>query len=257
MNKVEVFKNEVNSTFVQEILSNSLKDAAASFCTSLIDIYTSDTNIQECAPKLVIKEAMKAASLKLPLSKGLGFGFIIAYKGKPQFQIGYKGYIQLAIRSGLYNTINADAIYDGELTIVDKLRGTFEFTGKRKSDKIVGYFAYIELKNGFSKTLYMTKEQLLAHAKKYSKSFGFDTSPWKSNEHEMCIKTVLKNLISHYGSLSVEMVNAFEDDVEDEIQTNANAENITYTEIPSTPPPPVKEETTKEEPKKTTRKAAF
>lgn len=228
--KIKTFQETVESDFIKKMMETSLRENAASFASSLVDIFSSESSLQECNPQAVINEAMKAASLKLPISKGLGFAFVIAYKGKPSFQIGYKGYIQLAIRSGLYETINADVVYEGELTSTDKLKGTFDLSGTRKSDKIIGYFAHIELKNGFSKTLYMPVDKVIAHAKKYSKTFNSDYSPWKSDFDAMALKTVLKSVLSHYGSLSVDMQQAFDRDVENEINENANTETLTFTD---------------------------
>jgi len=245
---LDQFKNELESDFVKGVLETSLKEGAGTFMASLVEIFSSESSLQECKPSLVIAEALKAASLKLPVTKGLGQAFIIAYKGKPSFQIGYKGFIQLAIRSGLYDVINADVVYEGELTRQDKLKGTFDINGVKKSDVVIGYFAHIELKNGFSKTLFMTKDKVTAHAKKYSKTFNSDYSPWKSDFDAMALKTVLKNILSHYGSLSVEMQAAFHDDIDDEINANANTENVTFTEAVIVDPP-------KKEEKKTSTKA--
>lgn len=228
LTKVDHFRNQINSEHIQSILSSTLKESAASFTASMVDIYNSDS-LKDLDPALVINEALKAASLKLPISKGLGFAYIIPFKGKPQFQIGYRGYLQLAIRSGLYETINADVVYEGELTGQDKLKGTFTFGGQKKSEKVIGYFAHTTLKNGFSKTLYMTREQVEKHAARYSASYNSTSSPWKSHFDEMGIKTVLKNLINHYGSLSIEMQNAFENDADEEIKTNANTQDMGFT----------------------------
>ena len=154
---------------------------------------------------------------------------------EPTFQMGYKGYIQLAMRTGQYRTINADVVYDGELRKVNKLTGEIAFDGERKSDKVIGYFCYFELMNGFSKTLYMTVEQMANHAKRYSKAITSDkdvtvekllnlanlpVSPdsnkvgWMGNFHGMAQKTVIRNLLSKYGYLSVEMQNASTNDYE-------------------------------------------
>ena len=135
------------------------------------------------------------------------------------------------MRTGQYKFINADVVYDGEVSTVNKLTGEIDFTGDKKSDKIVGYFSYIELLNGFSKTLYMTKEKVDAHAKKYSKSFGANGSPWTVNYEEMALKTVLKGLLGRYGYLSVEMMNAFDHDQEHEdteVRDRANTKTIGF-----------------------------
>jgi recombination protein RecT len=229
-NKLELFQKEVENDFVQKALANALKDGAGVFTTSLIDLYSSESSLQECKPELVVREAMKAVSLKLPISKGLGFAYVVAYKGKPSFQIGYKGYIQLAIRSGLYDTINADMVYEGEYRSTDKLKGTFDLTGTRKSDIVIGFFAHMELKNGFTKTLYMSVQQVHAHAKRYSPTYNSEYSPWKKDFEGMGKKTVVKNLLSHWGTLSVEMEDAFNRDIEDEIEANANQTEMRFTE---------------------------
>ena len=160
-------QDQIKSKFDQ-----ALNEASGPFIASITEIYASDSYLSVCEPGLVVQEALKAAILKLPILKSLGFAYIVPYKKNgasiPQFQIGYKGYIQLAMRTGQYKTINADIVYEGELREVNKLAGTIAFDGKRKSDKEVGYFAYVELLNGFSKTLYMTKDDVLKHAKKYS-----------------------------------------------------------------------------------------
>ena len=135
---------------------------------SLIDLYTGDKQLQTCNAKAVVSEALRAATMRLPLNKALGFAYIIVFNNSvrnpdgsfskvptPTFVPGYKGYIQLAMRTGQYRTINADFVYEGELRKVDKLKGEVAFDGEKKSDKIVGYFCYFELLNGFSKTLYV------------------------------------------------------------------------------------------------------
>lgn len=151
--------------------------------------------------------------------------------------MGYKGFIQLAIRTGQYKHLNADAVYEGEEIIVDKIRGTMEVTGKTTSEKVVGYFAYMELINGFEKAIFWTKEQVTAHGKKFSKTFN--NGPWKSDFDAMAKKTILKSLISKYGPLSIEMTSALSSDTadfkghdamaQDEIYTNANQEYIDIT----------------------------
>ena len=147
---------------------------------------------------------------------------------EPTFQLGYKGYIQLAERSNQYRTINADVVYEGELRKVNKLTGEIAFDGDKASDKVIGYFCYFELLNGFSKTLYM----MATHAKRYSKGLKKETTieslmslanlpfsdnktvGWLGNFHGMAIKTVIRILLSKYGYLSVEMQQAFEHDSE-------------------------------------------
>jgi len=245
---VQKMKSIINVDSVQEQFKNALQDQAPLFIASLIDIYSNDKNLQKCEPKDVIMEALKAATLKLPINKQLGFAYIVPYGSEPQMQIGYKGYIQLAMRTGQYKYINADVVYEGELKGHNKLTGEVDLSGEATSDKVVGYFAYIETVNGFRKPLYWTKEKVLAHAKRYSKSFNSKSSAWQTNFDEMALKTMLRNLLSKYGVMSVEMMNAFTADsadertpeaqVEDEIRENANSEVI---DIQATPVEPEEE----------------
>ena len=226
----------ISSNSVQEQFKNALQEGAPLFVASLIDIYGNDTYLQKCEPQAVVMEALKAATLKLPINKNLGFAYIVPYAGSPQMQIGYKGYIQLAMRTSQYRFINADVVLEGELKGHNKITGEIDLTGEATSDKIVGYFAYIETVNGFKKPLYWSKEKVTAHAKRYSKSYNSKTSAWQTNFDEMALKTMLRNLLSHYGVMSVEMVNAFTADVgdertseaqaQDEINANANSETI-------------------------------
>jgi len=221
--KIDILKTTLNAPSVQQQFSNVLKDNAEAFMAGIIDLYNSDNYLQNCDPKLVIAEALKAAVLKLPLNKALGFSYLVPYKNKqgefiPTFQIGYKGLIQLAMRTGQYRIINADVVFEGELKSRDKLTGEIDFTGERSSENIEGYFAHIEMLNGFSKTLYMTKQQVTDHAKKYSASYNYPQSAWKTNFDEMALKTVLRNLLSHYGFLSVEMMGVIDKDIREDIK---------------------------------------
>ena len=250
-------KLALSSDSVQEQFKNALQDNAPLFVASLIDVYGADSKLQKCAPALVIQEALKAATLKLPINKNLGFAYILPYdkrkqvEGKwvkeaiPQFQMGYKGFIQLAMRTGQYRFINADAVYEGEKAISDRVSGEFRIEGEAKSETAIGYFAFFETINGFSKALYWTTEHVTAHAKKYSQSFKYEGTNWHTNFEAMALKTVLKNLLSKYGILSVEMVSAISGEPEDseakvqqEIDDNANQGEIIDIE-----PEPAPEET--------------
>lgn len=240
--KVEVLKSIMNSGSVQEQFKNALKDNSGPFVASIIDLYNGDDYLQKCDPARVVMECLKAATLKLPINKSLGFAYIVPYGNEPQFQIGYKGLIQLAMRTAQYRIINADMIYEGEYRAMNKLTGEFDLSGTKTSDVIVGYFAHIEMLNGFSKTLYMTKEKVTAHAKKYSKSYSKDSSPWKKEFDAMAIKTVLRNLLGHYGYLSVDMISAFDsdnadvaDEVAGNVRDNANKEPLGFTDAEVVP----------------------
>lgn len=239
--KMTLLQNFFQKDGVQAQIKNAWNDNKDSFVASVIDLYSGDTYLQNCHPELVAMTALKAAVLKLPVIKSLGFAYIVPYKtdGKfiPQLQIGYKGLIQLAIRTNQYEIINADVVYEGEYKTANKLTGEFDLNGEKKSDKIIGYFGHFRMSNGFSKTLYMTREAVDAHAKKYSKSYSTANSPWKTEFDAMAKKTVLRGLLSHWGYLSVEMCDAITEDdkdvaekVMDEIKQNGNLKTTGFEE---------------------------
>ncbi len=213
---IDKLKNILAAQSVKEQFESVLKENSGAFVASIIDLYNTDKTLQMCDPKNVVTEALKAASLKLPINKQLGFSWIVPYRdGKsgqyiPTFQLGYKGYIQLCMRTGAYRYINADVVYEGELVKHDKLTGEIEIDPeKRTGDKKVGYFAFIETLNGFRKTLYMTVEEVTKHAQQYSKSYSSKNSVWATDFDAMALKTCLRLLLSKYGIMSVEMQRAY------------------------------------------------
>jgi len=186
-----------------------MSERAPQYITSIINLYNSEATLQKCEPMSVVSSAMVAATLELPVDKNLGYAWIVPYGNKAQFQLGYKGYIQLALRSGQYRFINVTALHEGELKkwnpLTEEIDIDFE---SRQSDAVIGYAAYFELLNGFRKTIYWSKEQVEKHRKKFSKSdFG-----WKKDWDAMATKTVLKALLSKWGILSVEMQKAVSED---------------------------------------------
>ena len=241
---IDMLKSVINAPSVQSQFGNALGEHKDAFVASLIDLYTGDKSLQTCQPANIVAEALRAATLRLPLNKALGFSYIIVFNNNvknpdgtwtkvptPTFIPGYKGYIQLAMRTGQYKTINADFVYEGELRKVNKLTGEIAFDGEKKSDKIVGYFCYFELLNGFSKTLYVSVEDMANYALRYSPSFKGKNKPqvedlikaaqtnqtstkvgWEGNFNDMGLKTVVRRLLSKYGYLSVEMQDAISKD---------------------------------------------
>ncbi len=232
--RINKLKKVLNADSVQRQFENALDENKGAFVASVIDLYSSDNYLQQCDPGEVVMEALKAATLKLPINKQLGFAYIVPYKGKPQFQCGYKGYIQLAMRTGQYRHLNADIVPEGVEIKKDLLTGEISFEGEPESDQAQGYFAYMELLNGFSKTLYMTKEEIVAHAKRYSASYKSKSSAWHTNFDQMAMKTCMRRLLGTYGYLSTEMTAALTKDedfneesaVQEEIDAEANAETI-------------------------------
>lgn len=229
-------KDLINTNSVKDMFKNAMAEHADSFLASVVDLYNNDKSLQACAPNEVLMEAFKAATLKLPINKQLGFAYIVPYKdyktskSVPTFQIGYKGLIQLAMRTAAYKHINAGPVFEGELRNQNKLTGEIDLSGEKKSDKVLGYFAYIETINGFSKTLYWDINKVTSHSKKYSKSINKESSPWNTDFDAMASKTLLRALIGHYGLMSVEMQTALMADTVKEadlLLSDGNSKDIT------------------------------
>lgn len=218
---VNQMKNLLANQGMQNLFADALNENKDRFLASIIDLYNGDSYLQGCNPKEVAMEALKAATLNLPINKSLGYAYIVPFKNKdkltPRFQIGYKGYIQMAQRSGQYKALNAGIMYEGMEVKRDFLRGTFEIIGEPKSDKVIGYFAYFQLLNGYEKAIFMTKDEVTEHAERYSQSYGSDYSPWKKQFDEMAQKTVIKRLLSKYGVLTTEFQDAVKEEEDREV----------------------------------------
>lgn len=227
---VKNFQAVMNNSYYQTLLQNTLKENNGTFTTSLMELATSDEKLLQCAPNALMAEALKAASLHLPLNKQLGQCYILPFKNHgvmtPTLVVGTKGYLQLAMRTGKYETINSDVVYEGELKGYDKVTGNLDLSGVRTSNVPIGYFAYMKMKNGFSKLLYMSLDEVCLYAKQYSPTVKFsekatpatlkelalkqaasgvsDGVGWYSNFESMALKTVLRRLLSKWGELSIE-----------------------------------------------------
>ncbi len=213
-NKPVTFRGLIESPAYQTRLQAILKEKAPQFTVSLTGIVNSSPALQKCDPSSIFASAMIAAALDLPIEKNLGFAHIVPYGGQAQFQIGYKGLIQLAVRSGQYRFLNACEVREGELVKHSRLTGEIEIDpDKRTSETVVGYAAYFRLVNGYEHAEYWPRADVEAHAKRYSQAYakGYDT-PWKSNFDAMALKTVIKDLISHWGIMSVQLQRAVMED---------------------------------------------
>ena len=211
----------VKQDAVTKRVNELLGKRAPQFITSLVSAANANQMLSNCKPETVLTAALTAASMDLPINQNLGFAYLIPYNNKSgnvcQFQMGYKGFIQLAQRSGFYKTINATDVREGELVKFDRLSGEPEFEWlddeERDKAKVVGYVAYFKLLNGFEKSLYMTSAELTAHANKYSKNFAkYGSGLWSDNFDAMSKKTVLKLLISKFGPLSTQLEEAIQKD---------------------------------------------
>lgn len=222
---LKVFNDTIKEQRTQDFLYRVLSDKKASFVNNITALVSNNESLQACDPLTIIHAGIKATALDLPLDPNLGFAYVIPYKKKDapaqaQFQLGYKGFIQLAIRSGQFQAINVTEVREGELQDFDLLTGETRFTAKpnRETLPVIGYVAYFRLTNGFSKCLYMTRDEVEAHALRYSETYKSTkawvkaSSKWTTDFDAMAKKTVLKLLLSKYAPLSVEMQNAIKSD---------------------------------------------
>ena len=184
------------------------------FKTSLLNVVNSNSLFEKVNPLSIIQSALVATTLDLPINSSLGYAYIIPYGVNAQFQLGYKGLIQLAQRTGQYQTISASEVKEGQIISFDPLKG-IEFDWTKTDGEVIGYVAYFKLVNGFEKYLYMSIKELEAHGAKYSKSYNSKdrytkeyNGIWRTNFDAMAKKTVLKQLISKFGIMSVEMQDA-------------------------------------------------
>lgn len=224
---LKVFNQTLANPKTQEYLRQVLGEKKSSFVNNLTALVANDKKLQACKPMSVMYAAIKATALDLPLDPNLGFAYVIPYKNSnegctdAQFQIGYKGFIQLAMRSGQYRTINVRDVREGEIVGEDFVSGNLRFkklSSGRESAPVVGYVAFFQLVNGFEKMMFWTVHEVKQHAMTYSKTFGStiktirEASKWITDFDAMAKKTALKLLLSKYGILSVEMKNAITND---------------------------------------------
>lgn len=230
----EVSTQTAKSLFEREDVKKKFHELlgkrATSFITSVLQIAAQNQLLAKADPVSIYQAAAVAATLDLPLNSNLGFAYIVPYNDKnkgqvAQFQMGYKGFIQLAQRSGQFKSIYATPIYQGQILHENPLDG-YEFDFTKKSDVLIGYAAKFKLLNGYEATLYMTVEQLKKHGSQYSQSFKKGFGLWKDNFDAMASKTVIKLLLSRFAPLSVDMQRAVITD--QAIINNADTEDVTY-----------------------------
>lgn len=221
------FKALMNTPAMKKKFTDILHEKSDSFMGSLMTLVGGDNYLSQAEPMTIIASALKAATMDLPIDKNLGYAYVVPFNrsekvgnkwvkhNEAQFILGYKGYIQLAQRSGQYKALNALAIYDGQLIDWNPLTEEFTFDYKAKvSDEVIGYVGFFELLNGFKKTVYWTKQEIESHRIKNSKAYDKEklSGAWVDNYDSMAIKTVLRNMLSKWGLLSVEMQSAITSD---------------------------------------------
>ena len=257
-NEIQVTsKQGINAYLQSEAVKNNIisvigKEDSQRFISSVVSAVQGNQALAECTNSSILSSALIGHSLKLPQSPQLQMFYLVPYnntkkvkdeKGKEKeiqvkeavFQLSYRGYLQLAMRSGQYRRINACDIREGELKSFNPITEEYVFDPitdfeKRKNIPVVGYYAYFEMTNGYKKELYWSKDQMEAHARRYSASYrnGWKSSFWKSDFDAMALKTMLRQLVSKWGMMSVDMERAYQHDmaVEDENGNPVYVDNV-------------------------------
>lgn len=242
--KKQSFSAIVNATKVKQSIMNTLQDEsrAKRFTTAIVTAVNNNPGLQECDAITIISGALLGESLNLSPSPQLGQYYLVPFNDSKrgckvaQFQLGYKGYIQLALRSGEYKKLNVISIKKGELVKFDPLNEEIEVNiienpAEREAAETIGYYAMFEYINGFRKALYWSKEKMEAHAEKYSQGYrarkGYTF--WEKDFDAMAYKTMLRQLISKWGIMSIEMRDAMQYD-NAIIREGGQSEHIEYLE---------------------------
>ena len=211
---IKTISTFINSNSIKAKFTEILGKKANGFIASLLSVVNNNELLKKADQNSIYTAALMAASLELPINPNLGLAYIVPYKGKAQFQLGYRGFKQLAQRSGQFLAINETDVRKGEIKNYDRLSGQIEFEWnqditKRLKLPVVGYVSYFKLLNGFESTLYMTVEELQAHAKKYSQTYKkYNTGLWKDEFDGMAKKTVSKLNLSKNAPLSIDLQRA-------------------------------------------------
>jgi recombination protein RecT len=218
------------------------------FISSVVSAVQANPTLQECTSPSIVSAALLGESLNLSPSPQLGQFYMVPFNDNKhgvkvaQFQLGYKGYIQLAIRSGYYKKLNVLAIKEGELVNYDPLNEEIEVNliedeEEREKAQTIGYYAFFEYTNGFRKTLYWSKQKMESHALKYSKGYAAHKGYtfWEKDFDAMAFKTMLRQLISKWGIMSIDMQNAIEGDMGAIKYTDSGEMTVDYVESESVP----------------------
>lgn len=234
-------KQMISQDNVKKKFAEVLGQKAPQFLASITTVIQGSAQLKKCDANSIMSAAFVAATYDLPIDSNLGFSAIVPYNEsvynpqtrqwekhpRAQFQMMYKGFIQLAIRSGYYEKMNYAVVYEDELVSYNPITGEISFVtdfskctqrNNGESDKIAGYYAWFRLKTGFRQELYMSTAEVDNHAKKYSQSYRYDIdkkkslSKWTTDFEAMALKTVIKLLLSKWGILSVDMQRAIQDD---------------------------------------------
>jgi len=265
-NEIQVVQKQgINAYLQSDAVKNNIisvvgKEESQRFISSVVSAVQTNPQLAECSNSSILSAALLGHSLKLPQSPQLQMFYLVPFNNKKKikdengrekevkvkeavFQLSYRGYLQLAMRSGQYRRIHACDIREGELKSYNPITEEYVFDAitdyeKRKNLPVVGYYAYFEMTNGYIKQLYWSKEQMESHAKKYSASYrqGWSSSFWTSDFDAMALKTMIRQLISKWGMMSVDMETAYQHDmgVEDENGNIVYVDNTPDEPIPAT-----------------------
>lgn len=248
-NNLPALKNALSTESVKNRFNEMLGKKSAGFITSITSVVQNNDLLQKADVNSIILAAAQAASLDLPINPNLGLAAIIPFNDKKKnqcvatFQIMRDGWVDLCLRTGQFEYITNEIVYDGELVEKNRFTDTFVFDEtKRKSDKIIGYMASFKLINGYKKTIYMTVDEVKAHGKQYSQTFRKGNGLWVDNFNAMALKTTLKLLLKKYAPKSIDSIVAameadqasFSGDINN-IQTNyvdnANVKEVEVTDF--------------------------
>ena len=198
---------------VKKKFEELLGKKSTGFITSVMQVVNGNNYLQKASPESIFNAAAMAATLDLPINNNLGLAWIVPYGNQAQFQMGWKGFVQLAQRTGQYKSINVVEVYENQFNsynrLTEELDADFTLTG---DGSVVGYVAYFRLLNGFEKTSYWSIDEVKRHGVKFSKTYSQKGGVWESNFDAMAKKTVLKNTLSKWGLLSIEMQHAMQAD---------------------------------------------
>ena len=250
-------KNLMNTPAMKKKFEDILHNNANAFMANVLTLVNNDSYLADSDAMSIVTGALTAATLNLGLDKNLGYAYLVPFNSrnkqtglwekKAQFVLGYKGYIQLAQRSGQYKALNVIEVYEGELVSWNRLTEEFEFNPDgRISDEVIGYVGYFELLNGFKKTVYWTKQQVEAHRIRNSKDKDKTkkSGVWASDYDAMAKKTVLRNMLSKWGILSIDMQKATVSDEHIIKDVSADGEIVSDLDLTEAKPAEVIEEST-------------
>lgn len=261
------FSVAISTPGYQKLINNTLQDVnrVRRFTAAITSAVSANPALQDCDAGTILSGALLGESLNLSPSPQLGQYYLVPFEvktgdkdengkdiriKKAQFQLGYKGYIQLAVRSGYYKKLNVLAIKDGELINFDPLNEEIQVNLIkdeiiRENTETIGYYAMFEYSNGFKKAMYWSREKMEAHALKYSRGYAAKKGYtfWEKDFDGMAYKTMLRQLISKWGIMSIEMQNAYEGDMAALDGDNKNYVEGESEEIPNTTVSPAQNET--------------